>query len=86
MTKCDKRVYLDSILPLKFEEMSDEDAEEERQGLIGNHLQEVSTQQFKTFKRRWIVLLLFSSLSFLQVKFVMLDLVAQRHGDNMINY
>ena len=80
MTKCDKRVYLDSILPLKFEEiMSDEDAEEERQGLIGNHLQGVSTQQFKIFKRRWIVLLLFSSLSFLQVKFVMLSLLAQRY-------
>ena len=78
MTKCDKRVYLfSSVLPLKFEEMSDEDSEEERQGLIGNHLQGVSTQQqFKTFKRRWIVLLLFSSLSFLQVKFVFLSLLA----------
>ena len=64
---------LNSILPVKFEieEMTDEeDGDEERQELIGRRPEDPNPAQlFKTFKRRWLVLLLFSSLSFLQVSF-----------------
>ena len=47
--------------------MTNED-DEERQELIGYHEGHPSVE-FKTFKRRWLVLLLFSSLSFLQVSY-----------------
>ena len=48
--------------------MTNEDGDE-RQELLGQHRRSEDTNpaQFKTFKRRWLVLLLFSSLSFLQV-------------------
>ena len=54
--------------------MTDEDTDEERQVLIGNGEGSEPmepTVQFKTYKRRWLVLLLFSSLSFLQVEFAL---------------
>ena len=63
---------LNSVLAVKFEfeEMTDEDADEERQELIGRRPEDPNPAQlFKTFKRRWLVLLLFSLLSFLQVSF-----------------
>ena len=50
--------------------MTNEDGDE-RQELLGQHRrsEDPNPVQFKTFKRRWLVLLLFSSLSFLQVRF-----------------